>query len=493
MNFWGRGTSIFDRIIAYFAEFALPSGKARGKDRFLVHRHWALGRKIRVYDKDLKFIFFERVKPFKSRLMNKLAIVSLLSLVPFAQAFAMTVTPSSKSISLSSANTSGGNISFAQTSDMVESHVEYNTVQVTDYITQAVWGDSTCATTILVEGSSEWKFNPNKRSDDFKRLDSASTNAQKADALADAVQGLGKEYAAALIKARYLTSTPSGWNDFKRQIEAATAAGIIKPVHQTQILTTYNYDNHIRLGYYFDTTPQTKVVYEPCQVITGYQQVPYGSHPETQATTVTTKVGVIARNVSLNVAAGAVLMPWESDSLTLTFGDVNSISASEARYNGYSVTMSESIQSIENYNGTVEKVNTTINVNPIGRKRPDASVLGDLVKTSVLSVNGGLSTFTTLSDTMRNIAAVRSTRGDVTLVSELYSCKLNFLGACTFSSWKLVEKKEVVADRTDLTTVFATRATGNKYMVKTSLNFSRSNLYSGAAVDQIKTNEVKLK
>lgn len=423
--------------------------------------------------------------------------LALVSILLFStQSFAQTDTVKKETFSFKlTADGSSGTKQFQIQSPIV--HVESKIVQtwVQDYKEIAIWEDRSCQVTEVVSGTSQWKYSRSKRYDSYSKLETASSNKEKANYLADAVQGLGKEYAADLIEKGYFKTAPTSWEAFSNEINRAVDKGIIKKIHQTLILKNNAYENRQRLGYYFDSQPQLVVRYEPCPQIVGYQQIENGGHYENNVVRSEVKAGSVARTVNLIVLSGAIFTPSEVESLTLSFGALNDVQLTGALYNSYSLRVSENLISNENFNGlTIQKINTTLTIDPSSRVRVSADVLGsNLIQSSeIRKSSSDLSVFSTLSSSLKELITLRATKGNVSFVVELYGCELNWFGNCMFSDYKLLERKSVNVDRLDLTTELDTRTSGIKYFVKSYLDFTSNSFYSGSRISEVKSSTVKL-
>lgn len=160
---------------------------------------------------------------------------------------------------------------------------------------------------------------------------------EKADKLADAIQGVGKKSAEALVEYNVFSSKPRTWAQFADKIQSAADDSIIQKSVASQVLNKYREENLSRLGY---EANMCTVKSYPCdQWVSQEVQVPYVAYREEQRSRV---LEVLRRVVNVEVN-GARLLPNEQDVVSVSIGRNDAVSVDQSNTaNHYQVISSTS-------------------------------------------------------------------------------------------------------------------------------------------------------
>lgn len=145
---------------------------------------------------------------------------------------------------------------------------------------------------------------------------------KKADALADAVKGIGKSTAEKIVRHDLLNHKPDSWSLFVKEINRIERKlenlGYTVSFAQ-EVIEVYGYENRVNLGYYSEQSC-TKVPYD-CYL--------------TQVVEVKKKVREIPRDLEIFVS-GQTLQSFEKDAVTVTVGNENNeVFVSSEGHNNY--------------------------------------------------------------------------------------------------------------------------------------------------------------
>lgn len=235
----------------------------------------------------------------------------------------------------------------------------------------------------------------------------------KAEALADAIKGVGAKTAEALITGGYFNSKPRTWDAFKTQIKKAAADKAITQSIATLVLSTYRSDNISVLGYASGACTELAYVCDDVILLRPSQRITK-SCSHTDEYVIETK----AVNYTFNVN-NAVLLPFETEKLSLSVsGSASELELKPSYYNSYQ------------FNVVSDSGNqVVVDVNGIGRKQvnlPESALqsvnLSNLdSKTANLQINLGPSA-----------AIPESSTETVVAEYNVKQCSAGFLGCKPF-------------------------------------------------------------
>lgn len=161
----------------------------------------------------------------------------------------------------------------------------------------------------------------NGKQGDWKGFFNVSVE-KKANALSEAVKGIGKSTAEKIVRHDLLTHKPDSWPLFVKEIKRIEKK--LESLGYTvsfskEVIEVYGYENRVNLGYY-SAQSCTKVPYD-CYL--------------TQVVEVKTKVREIPRFLQVFIN-GQTLQSFEKDAVTITVGNENNeVFVSSEGYNNY--------------------------------------------------------------------------------------------------------------------------------------------------------------
>ena len=153
------------------------------------------------------------------------------------------------------------------------------------------------------------------KSENWNRFYNASGVAAKAQALADAIVGVGVPSAQALIANRYFSSKPRSWDDFAAEIRRAAVSGVIRQSVVTEVIYNHRMENALALGYGQDSCRE---VVRSCSV----WQSKLVAIPFINYRKVTKKRLISSRQFNVDITIkGAKLLSFEKDNLQIAINE----------------------------------------------------------------------------------------------------------------------------------------------------------------------------
>jgi hypothetical protein len=298
----------------------------------------------------------------------------------------------------------------------------------------------------------------------------SAPGAQKAAALAKAIDGVGNSTAIKLVKGNYFNSKPKSWHDFEVVIERAAADRVIEESAEYDVLYKFRQANMEKLGYQTQVSGACQMVIvdhkEPTQVwITSSA---YVNKTVTHRDVISSETKAYELKVS-----GQLLQAWEHDMLVFSFNhDTNQISLAQAAYNNYGIAFDGRVITVKALSRKL--VNLPTNVFPAG---------------ATLESSNGSASFTA----GLNPAYLPSTTADgYMMVSvQVHSCKKGlFAGSCAvFGRDEKIEQKAVkqVSRQASLAKHVFPISPGRIYWVNYWVNMQNSPWYTNNVVQGTNT------
>lgn len=229
----------------------------------------------------------------------------------------------------------------------------------------------------------------------------------KADALADAIKGIGKASADKLLAANFFNRKPRSWEAFADEIQNAVNSGVIGKDISYQVLVKYKAENVTNLGY--DVGSCTTYQYA-CTIYTpGLVAYPCTKY---QDKTYTRVIDSMRRNVSIDVT-GSDLQSFETDTATVNVGrDDGDVSAEIGPYNRYNV-------SVEQRHGMAQ-------IHATGVQRILVDLPRSVVKAGAFQHQGNQGVF----GVKINPQFMGEGRDQLVLKYNVNTCKMNFFSIC---------------------------------------------------------------
>jgi hypothetical protein len=389
--------------------------------------------------------------------------------------------PQSISVKYSNADLRADTASYTTTVNvpLYISTQEAYPVQVDDYANHDIYGYYDCQVKVRRAGV-EWVRNPVLIHEGWTRLNHARSNIEKANALADAVYGMGKPAAEKMIEHGLLRTMPKSWEAFSQTITRAGNAKILLPQQVNEILgNSGDYENHIRLGYSLSSANAYDVRAGRCYGFIRTERVRVGSHTETRYHTIKTQTGTVQRNLTINVRGG-LLLPSEIEQIDLVVSaNPNDLELSGGLHNNYQLTFTNGPQSTTFANGlSVVSSASTLNLIPIGRIRSEApnSLLQDVTVTDEGSA--GMKAVVTMSELAQELINVGTPAGNFLIHYDITGCK-PFLGVCV--NYKSIAERSVqaISQIQTLNIEPSLLKKKTRYKVKVTLEFTANAYFSG--------------
>jgi hypothetical protein len=232
---------------------------------------------------------------------------------------------------------------------------------------------------------------------------------EKANRLADAIQGVGKASAEKLILGGYFNSKPKTWQAFKAAINQATMDAAITSQVQGLVLSTYRNENMSKLGYNGGCT-STEYQCDEVYVITpGYYVQQTCDNP----------VEKVIQNKPMTFefeVENSVLLPSESENLIVNVsGELSEITLNKAHYNSYQFSVEPT-----------GPQSASISISGTGRYQ--VSLPSNAIQSVGLVPVDGKSA--TLQISVHPGVLPAAATEQLVVSYEVKSCKIGFLGVC---------------------------------------------------------------
>ncbi len=235
----------------------------------------------------------------------------------------------------------------------------------------------------------------------------SAPKSRKANALADAIKGVGESTAEKLIAADYFHRKPRSWEDFSNEINSAANRGVIGKDISYQVLVKYKAENAANLGYEgssCSTYQYSCTVYTPGLI--PYACTKYKDQIYTRV------IDSMRRTVSIDVSNPS-LQSFETDTATVSVGrDLNDVSAEIGPYNRYNVD--------------VDNRNDTAHIQATGIQRVLVDLPRATVRSGTLQKQGGQGVFSLTV----NSQYLGEGRDQLVLKYNVHTCRMKLFSAC---------------------------------------------------------------
>lgn len=287
--------------------------------------------------------------------------------------------------------------------------------------------------------------------------------SQKAQALADAIDGIGNASAKALIQADYFRLKPRSWEDFEREILRAYRNNVINQLVEYQILYKFRQENMTKLGYNTQSSGDCSLVVQTYV------------YPQEVVVNEKVKVEVIVPHRDLISSetrqfhfeiSGQKLQSFEQEMLIFSFNhDTNQVTLAPAAYNNYSV-------SFDGQNIKVE-----------GASRKNINLPDDvLIRGATLETSNGVASFT--APINKKYMPKNASQGYLFVSVEVYSCDRGMFGCSVLHRNERKEVPAVIQPNlaTGLVNYKFPISPGRKFWVRYWVNMASSPWYTNNVV-----------
>lgn len=247
----------------------------------------------------------------------------------------------------------------------------------------------------------------------------SAKKAEKATKLANAIKGVGKTSAEALVANGFFSSKPRSWDSFKAEIKSAGARGVISEQVTSMVLNTYRVDNMANLGYSANSCQKTAYACNEVVVIREGGYVPQTCYDNVEQV-----VEQKAMNYTFNVQ-NSILLPSETESITVSVSPEPLDSAITASYYN---TYIQQVLPGQGFNSVV------MNIQGTGRKQVSLPASG-LQSVSLLPTD---STKATLQIGVSPAILPANPSESLLVQFQVRTCQVGFLGTCGFG-WDHVQ------------------------------------------------------
>lgn len=279
--------------------------------------------------------------------------------------------------------------------------------------------------------------------------------AQKADALAKAIKGIGMATAEKIVDFDLFTFKPDSWTEFKtliKKIEGKLEARGYNYKFATQVNEQYGYENMINLGY--GNERSCRMVESLCDqvVVKEFKTLAY----------------YLNRDLSVTVK-NQTLQSFENDEIEITAGnEKNDIAIRQVSgFNNYEATLLS--------RGTLLELDGTRIMRPFPVNEVTATMAKDVDNNFVVTVN---------------VPKKFETEKNATLKATFELCRADWFGGC-FDVVRGPIVNSVVKSKLSATISTQGLKKGSKYFVRLRLNKEDSKYYSSAKSNMVFTNSIK--
>ncbi|MCO5143278.1 MAG: hypothetical protein M9962_09340 [Oligoflexia bacterium] len=308
------------------------------------------------------------------------------------------------------------------------------------------------------------------KSEAWNRFYSAP-KASKADALADAVKGIGKATAEKLVSGGYFNSKPRSWDEFAQEIRRAERSGIIQKGAATDILDTYRRENAANLGYNDQSCREE--AYSCQKWVSVLEPVPFTNYR-------TKNYQKVADTRTFNINAnirGAQLLSHETEVLQF---EVNENGGVNSDING----------ELNRYKYDISRDGSTIQINgqAIGRNLID--IPQNSISRDIFSLMNGKPTFA-VEINNKYVPGSEDPESQLVLDYTVLICKRGFLGIC--GSYKNHKTAQSIFVGARAAVTFEDIPRGHKAYVSYTVSRRNSKFYNAKATRQRNSDSVTIR
>ncbi len=304
------------------------------------------------------------------------------------------------------------NNQISLTVDQIMSWKEQQPFQDTRYEYQEVQVNDSCPVLQCSNGNGQSAL--------WNKFYSSAKN-EKANALNQAIDGVGASSAAALIEKGYFHKKPSSWEDFCTEIQRAADNGVIKQSAASTIIYKSGPKNAENLGY---GSQDCHIATKPCsrwdsQLV----PVPFTNYRDIEQSKV-----LQSRAFDVNISVNdAKLLPFESENLNFKIDETGKVFVVDENgtYNSYKVTASKSGEK-------------NISINAVAQQRNQVNLGRVVLQDNLMLVQEPNKVAQFYLDVDPKYLPSKENDPQAQLVVDyvVRTCEYGWTGLCGFGDWK---------------------------------------------------------